>query len=102
YRTLVLRRGPAASRPPSVYRRVWHGRRYDVWQRPPAGGRSIVEHLPLGNASQAGGFAPCAEVLRLSRLGSLAAVTRAVEVPVAPSGSVTVPRRARYQIWVEG
>ena len=26
YRTLVLRRGPAASRPPSVYKLVWSGR----------------------------------------------------------------------------
>ena len=34
YRTLVLRRGPAASRPPSVYRLVWSGRYYEVWQRP--------------------------------------------------------------------
>ena len=33
YRTLVLRRGPAASRPPSAYRLVWSGRYYEVWQR---------------------------------------------------------------------
>src|SRR5204863_5001074 len=34
YRTLVLRRGPAASRPPSVYAPVSSGRYYEVWQRP--------------------------------------------------------------------
>ena len=34
YRTLVLRRGPAASRPPSDYRLAWSGRWYEVWQRP--------------------------------------------------------------------
>ena len=33
YRTLVLRRSPVASRPPSIYTRVRSGRYYDVWQR---------------------------------------------------------------------
>jgi hypothetical protein len=33
YRTLVLLRSPAASRPPAAYRLVWSGRFYDVWQR---------------------------------------------------------------------
>ena len=31
YRTLVLRRGPAASRPPSAYTLAWSGRYYEVW-----------------------------------------------------------------------
>jgi hypothetical protein len=33
YRTLVLRRGADASRPPAAYRLTWSGRFYDVWQR---------------------------------------------------------------------
>ena len=35
YRTLVLRRSPVASRPPSVYRLMSRGRFYDVWQLAP-------------------------------------------------------------------
>ena len=34
YRTLVLRRSPAQSRPPSPYRLIWRGDYYEVWQRP--------------------------------------------------------------------
>ena len=34
YRTLVLRRSPAQSRPPSPYRLVWRGEYYEAWQRP--------------------------------------------------------------------
>jgi hypothetical protein len=80
YRSLVLRRGPGASRPPSVYKRTWHGRYYDLWQRPAAGGARIVEHLPLGdNSTQPGAPAPCAQVRRLARLvppgGSLGAAS---------------------------
>lgn len=35
YRTLVLRRPPANSRPPAAYRLVWRGEFYDVWVRAP-------------------------------------------------------------------
>ena len=62
YRTLVLRRGPAASRPPSAYRLVWSGRYYEVWQRPVHPARRIVEHLSLGDATQAAAVPPCARV----------------------------------------
>src|SRR5207247_6479829 len=53
YRTLVLRRGPAASRPPSVYRLVRSGPYYEVWQRPASGRPTILEHLSIGDATQA-------------------------------------------------
>jgi hypothetical protein len=36
YRTLVLRGSPVASRPPDMYRLVWRGSFYEVWQRPDA------------------------------------------------------------------
>ena len=55
YRTLVLRRGPAASRPPSVYRLVWSGRYYEVWQRPQPPVKTILQHLPLGSDTPGGG-----------------------------------------------
>jgi hypothetical protein len=81
YRTLVLIHSPAASRPPSIYQRVWSGQYYDVWQRPAAGAPRIIEHLPLGNGLQPAAAAPCGDVLRLARLaaaskGHLAAATR--------------------------
>ena len=34
YKTLVLRRSPSESRPPSNYQLAWRGRYYEVWQRP--------------------------------------------------------------------
>jgi hypothetical protein len=76
YRTIVLRRSPAASRPPSPYELVWQGRYYTVWQRPPAGPPGL-EHLPLGNRVDPAARAGCSEVLRLARRGrGLAAVRR--------------------------
>jgi len=66
YRTLVLRRSPVASRPPSIYKRVYRGRFYDVWQRPPAG-PTVRRHLPLGDPAHATAPARCAAVLGLAR-----------------------------------
>ena len=34
YRSIVTRRSPAESRPPSIYQLVWQGRYYQLWQRP--------------------------------------------------------------------
>ncbi|MGB2875123.1 MAG: hypothetical protein WBB76_06570 [Gaiellaceae bacterium] len=110
YRTLVLRRGPAASRPPSVYRLLWSGRYYEVWQRPVTPARTIVEHLPLGNVDQAAAVPRCADVLRLARLGgSLATATRPEAIPLVsppPSGNVAVrvdvPAAGRYTAWLGG
>ena len=34
YRSIVTRRSPVESRPPSIYRLVWQGRYYQLWQRP--------------------------------------------------------------------
>jgi hypothetical protein len=110
YRTLVLRRGPAASRPPSVYRLVWSGRYYEVWQRPLAPVRTIVRHLPLGSSAQAAAIPRCADVLRLARLGtSLVTATRPPAIAIAyppASGAVTVPLTLRdagdYTAWLGG
>ena len=54
YRMLVLRRGPAASRPPSPYSLAWSGRYYEVWIRPVHPPRHIVEHLSLGDTTPGG------------------------------------------------
>jgi hypothetical protein len=110
YRTLVLRRGPAASRPPSVYRLAWSGRYYEVWQRPQPPKQTILEHLPLGNASQAAAVPPCAAVLRLGALGgTLTTATRpeAISLGEPPARgevglTVSVPTAGDYTAWVGG
>jgi hypothetical protein len=131
YRTLVLRRSPVSSRPPSVYERVWKGRFYEVWQRPIAPAVRVVGRLPLGDASSAGGTPRCADVARLAaQLGPggrlLAAplppaAVATVEVATPPeawspaaegsvrpldggslSARVSVPRAGRYELWVGG
>jgi hypothetical protein len=125
YRTLVLRRSPTESRPPSPYRLAWAGRWYDVWTRTP--GPALAEHSPLGNVLEPGGRAPCATVDRLAALGGVVAYPRPVNLvwaldgPSLPggwraqpggaviptrAGTVTVamhiPRRDRYAIWLGG
>jgi hypothetical protein len=110
YRTLVLRRGPAASRPPSVYRLAWSGRYYEVWQRPQPPARTILEHLPLGNDNQAAAVPPCAAVLRLGGLGgTLTTATRpeAISLGEPPARgevglTVSVPTAGDYIAWVGG
>ena len=34
YRSIVTRRSPVESRPPSTYQLVWQGRYYQLWRRP--------------------------------------------------------------------
>jgi hypothetical protein len=132
YRTLVLRRSPVSSRPPSIYVRVRRGRYYDVWQRP-AAEPAVLGRLPLGDRAHASAPAGCAGVLRMARLakdagGRLATVRRPppavvslagprgsrwVAVPgtngaVAPHGDgivvsgVVVPAGGRYDIFLGG
>jgi hypothetical protein len=95
YRTLVLRRSPVASRPPSIYKRVRSGRYYDVWQRAPGSERRLLQHVPLGYGALASGPAQCDGVRLLAGLardqgGRLAAATYARPERVAlaaPAGS---------------
>jgi hypothetical protein len=95
YRTLVLRRSPTASRPPSVYRLARTGPSYEVWQRPDQTA-SIAEHLPLGTREQPGARPKCADVLNLARVagrgGMLATVFRSRNV-VFELSSVPYPGR---------
>jgi len=91
YRTLVIRRSPAASRPPSVYQPVAQGRYYEVWQRPVTGAPAIVEHLSLGDRFHAAAVPNCADVLRLAKEagpgGRLATVLRPANIAVNLDGS---------------
>jgi hypothetical protein len=80
YRTLVLRRSPVASRPPSLYRLVSEGRYYEVWQRPELPATRILERLALGGRFDAAATPRCADVLGLAHVagkdGELAYVRR--------------------------
>jgi hypothetical protein len=94
YRTLVLRTSPYESRPPSVYRLVWAGRFYQVWQRPPTPTERILEHLSLeGDDGSPDAVPRCTDVMRLASLaagagGSLVASVRpqplVVDLTLAP------------------
>jgi hypothetical protein len=78
YRTLVLRRSPVASQPPSVYRLASRGHWYDVWTREDS--RRVLAHLPLGSPLDPLGRPRCAQVRRLAAKASGA------------GGTLTVPR----------
>ena len=109
YRTLVLRRGPAASRPPSAYKLVWSGRWYEVWQRPVHPKRTIVQHLPLGNASQAAAIPASCAAIKALRGSTLVAAERprAIGLGNPPAHGtellrVTVPADDVYTAWMAG
>ena len=107
YPTLVLRRSPVASRPPSAYRLVERRHWYEVWQRRPE--VRILEHLPLGTETDPGAVPRCSAVLRLAGLGG---VRRLIAFPrehvaVFPlAGSLLATQfhatAGRYEIWVGG
>jgi hypothetical protein len=66
--TIVIRRSPTVSRPPSNYRRTFAGRYYEVWQRRPGTRGTVVRHVPLGrNVFEPAGRPRCGDVRRLSR-----------------------------------
>jgi hypothetical protein len=67
YRTIVTRRSPAESRPPSPYALIYSGTYHDVWQRPVAPLTTVLQHLALGTATDAGSVPDCAEVQRLAQ-----------------------------------
>jgi len=51
YRSIVTRRSPAESRPPSIYQLVWQGAYYQLWQRPAVPSTRVLEHVPLGESN---------------------------------------------------
>jgi hypothetical protein len=99
YRTLVLRRSPVESRPPSPYRLVWSGRWYEVWQRPFSYPR-ILEHLSLGDDLQPTAVPRCADVRRLVRLAGSGGLLAAVPRP--PGVSVALSQASHPPAWGSG
>jgi hypothetical protein len=51
YRSIVTRRSPVESRPPSIYGLVWQGRYYQLWQRPEPAPMTILAHIPFGESN---------------------------------------------------
>jgi hypothetical protein len=90
YRTLVLRRNPAQSRPPSVYSLVRSGDYYDVWQRPPAPA-TIAWHLPLGNFEDPAAVPACSDVREPARLGATVAAAEREPTVVASLSESSYP-----------
>jgi hypothetical protein len=131
FRTLVLRRSPLASRPPSPYVLTWSGHYYEVWQRPSGPAPPLV-HEPLGKGLSPIGTARCGTVRRLATLPQVARLaTVARQAPMVlplgkasfasseweratdpallyPRGSgsltatVDVPRAGNYGVWLGG
>jgi len=131
YRTLVLRRSPRQSRPPSPYKLVWRGKYYDVWQRDPDYDASrLIVHKPLGGEFQPAAVPNCAVVQSVAgQAGTTGEVVAAVRRPNAvadltdyppdwvpdpanktltplsdgtATGSVSVPEAGEYHVWVGG
>jgi len=69
YPLIVMRRDPAASPPPSAYRRLWQGTYYEVWGRRP-GAPAAITHVALSG--------PLArQCVRIGQLAALAVADRA-------------------------
>ena len=128
---IVLRRSPAASRPPADYRLAYWNEFYEAWRRGP--GPRVVEHLPLQAVQTASLEPACADVLALAARAAPGEVllaappTTAVRLDTAKAprseswrlhpfrenmvltGSpgeartrVTVRRPGRYRAWIAG
>jgi hypothetical protein len=128
YRTLVLRRSPVASRPPSPFKLVLRKRYWDVWQRPQRVSPPVLAHLPLGRELQPGAVPSCVAVNNLAHLpGARELIAVPVENPIvaavgdgehtarwddgghlrlAGAGmarfTVTVARAGHYEVWLGG
>lgn len=109
FRTLVLRRSPVRSRPPSPYRLVWRGDTYEVWQRPETLAGPAPEHLPLGSEYEPSAVPDCDEVLAMAQRaessgGADAHLLAARHAPVydATDGHLEVPRAGDYTAWLKG
>jgi hypothetical protein len=86
YRTVVLRRSPLVSRPPSPFELTWKGRFYEVWQRFPQRGAGTVQHFQFGEVRSPTTLPRCADLRTLAgraRDARFAAVVRSQPVLVS-------------------
>jgi hypothetical protein len=91
YRTLVLRRSPVESRPPSIYQLVWSGQWYQVWQRPNPAPDRIVGHRPLGTELDPGAVPNCSTILRLASRRGFSRLVAPLRAPVVTLSLATLP-----------
>ena len=94
YRTLVLRRSPVASVPPSRYRLVFRGDWYDVWQRTP--GPTVLAHLPLGNDLDPAGRPSCAAIQDLATRLDASRLVAVGREPVVAVSLASLPHPADW------
>jgi hypothetical protein len=115
YRTIVIRTGPVASRPPYPYRLIYNGPYYQVWQRPASLPRPIIDSIPLGDSLNPVAVPSCTQVARLARevgpTGLLAAAQRPAAIgtntpPYLNEGKTTKTFTADspgvYYFWLGG
>ena len=116
YRTIVMRTGPMASRPPAPFRLIYNGTWYQVWQRPDSVlARQIIDSIPLGEPLSPIAIPNCTDVARLAREagphGELAAAQRVPPIgtnipPTLPEGSNTRTFNPAgpgvYEFWLGG
>jgi hypothetical protein len=128
YKTIVARRRPDSSRPPSSFERIFRGRFYEVWRNRRVG--EVVQHVPAGGGLQAAGRARCSEVRRAAtdaapgstvsyvprprlrvvnpvkskRSPGWAETTGGVGLysPGRLSSTIRVARGGRYRVWLKG
>jgi hypothetical protein len=129
YNLLVLRRGPATSRPPPEFNLAYSSDHYEVWQRTEPPG-TLTDHLGLGTPLDAGSVPACSQVAALARKagqdGSIVAARVGTPIAVefdaaklpagwttptpytfSPSGSgtatvtISVPGGS-YEVWLGG
>jgi hypothetical protein len=109
YRTLVLRRSPVRSRPPSPYRLVRAGEYYEVWQRPLERFGAIPEHQPYGEGDEPVAVPECGEIGGIGLLAlqhqipnARLLAARHASLYGATDGSLDVPRAGEYEAWLKG
>ena len=62
---IIMRRSPAASRPPANFRRIYSNDFYELWRRRP--GPRVKAHLPLQSDGRASKVPDCSRVRALAR-----------------------------------
>ncbi|MGI8631751.1 MAG: hypothetical protein ACR2NA_04295 [Solirubrobacterales bacterium] len=130
FRGVVIRRSPAASRPPANFRLVYENDYYEVWRRGHA--PRVVAHLPVGDVTHAATPPDCGPLRRFARATraserllvsippDFATLETTVQAPVRwrrspsealvllPDSPVTIQgqenevRGGRYRVWVRG
>ena len=131
YRTLVLRRNPWQSRPPSPYRLVEAGEYYEVWQRPVAfDPDDLIAHRPFGSRVDPGALPACRQIASVASKAGPGGIVAAAPAPTVvtaeftdfptdwvpdPAGGTltplsdgvataesTLPTSGEWQVWIGG